>query len=72
MALIASVARATPGHSMRVVRSPDSSVPDTSQTGGAGRASQLFSEYILKHRLVQRQLGHQLLQRVFSSRSCFS
>ena len=47
---------------MRVVRSPDSSVPDTSLSGDAGRALQLFSEHILEHRLIQRQLCYQLLQ----------
>ncbi len=30
--------------------------------GAPARALQLFSEHILQHRLVQRQLGYQLLQ----------
>ena len=36
---------AAPGHSMRVVRSPDSSVQDTSQTGGAERLYNFFSAH---------------------------
>ena len=47
---------------MRVVRLPGSSALDTSSTGGAVKALQLFSEHILQHRLVQRQLRHQLLE----------
>jgi hypothetical protein len=47
---------------MRAVRSPDSSIPDTSPSGDAGRALQLFPEYILEHCVVRRQLCYQLLQ----------
>jgi hypothetical protein len=44
------------------VRSPGSSSSDAPPAGGATTASQLFSQHILQHDLIQRQLGYKLFQ----------
>jgi len=41
-------------------RSPGTRRPDTAPRAGAVRASPVFSQYVLQHRTIQRQLGHQL------------
>ena len=46
---------------MPAARSPDIARADDRSSDDAPRASELFSEHILQHRLVQAQLGHQML-----------
>src|SRR5271169_5074733 len=46
----------------RVVHSPDSMPSSALPAGDAGRALQLFSQHILQHDLIQRQLSHKLLE----------
>lgn len=63
---------AAPGHSMRVVRSPDSSVRDTSQTGGAERLYNFLSAHPCNVVLSRLSSETNCSKRVFSSRNCFS